>query len=1111
MQFASDTTETLAAAARLANSKRRLVNNLFGEGMSPKLRSLRLGLEALGLAPDEYLRHHSPRLLYAVPLVSNFEDILLGLTRKPKYILPMAGGTKTTGAIAEHWSERWLARRLDRAELLPNLRSTLRDDQLLSRISSDLSASSYASAHFEDGPIAEPVLHAQNSAGPIRFVERLYRNRNSYADKLSHDELEWIHIDMGLDEFIVDGAREGRQIIVTGNPGDGKTFLIQRLRAQLEAEYNAIVIPDANACRDAEVLSAWRSCDENKQPFILAINEWPLFELRRLARDEQFAPVEEAIRQVREAVFYGAAPDPPHGRVSVVDLNLRNVLADRVTLAAVDRLTADRFVSELDSADPASVNVQRLRSSRVQERLAALLQQAARRGEHTTMRQLMGFVAYLITGGTDATGRLRSQKDDRYLYANLAFDGGDGPLFDLVRRAFDPARVTYPSFDEDLWRGTTDPSDWLDPSDVPVAAAGLPEEDRERCFRSAKRRFYFEHAAGDRAARGPCPTTRRCSIACSQKAFKGTPNSCATSCSRSTASIEPDSKKDEDNRLTLWQSHRYDVQAPAAFVAMYHEPADGMAVEGPSVATWVSSWLATDLHRVSQFALRTSQHDGQHTRLLVDRELYLTLREAAVGLGRSTWSRSAARKVTRFVDELHRLFHEPKALSDLEMRNVDTDLRTKLQVRLAPAEVPAMSSIENPTSAAAPESPDTLLRRIYDEEFGFLPTNSSMKPVHVANALARRLTGTTTDHLPLARVIRQYTKKQTGGYMEERNPNSAILEAFPDRFQDSYGNPPSDERLTAFRSLAKETLGADGAAFEADQSSFTLSHVRMITTDLSDNGSGDLLAALLCAGQDHPGRTGAELLGTLMQEDADPWTMVGWPMLDVGTQKDAALSGAALTRSERVAPLLATDPNGVILSPMLRELRARYDQLAEYERTYGAKLTALRRMVLFGCFAIHVHMIRRCGEVLGLDGPRPPILLDLFDGQRRSLREASAATLQAGFRASSNWCCTASASTSARSPPKAGKSVSASISTASRRRRQRPDPRRVRGSAGRRQLGRRARRGLLEDRIWRRRPKIGQGLTVARAARARPPQRLSPALRRPRARRQGTQALWHQR
>ena len=45
-------------------------------------------------------------------------------------------------------------------------------------------------------------------------------------------------------------------------------------------------------------------------------------------------------------------------------------------------------------------------------------------------------------------------------------------------------------------------------------------------------------------------------------------------------------------------------------------------------------------------------------------------------------------------------------------------------------------------------------------------------------------------------------------------------------------------------------------------------------------------------------------------------------------------------------------------------------------------------------------MIRRCGDVLpDGEGIRPPILLDLFDGRKRSLREASAASLQGGFRA----------------------------------------------------------------------------------------------------------------
>ena len=299
-------------------------------------------------------------------------------------------------------------------------------------------------------------------------------------------------------------------------------------------------------------------------------------------------------------------------------------------------------------------------------------------------------------------------------------------------------------------------------------------------------------------------------------------------------------------------------------------------------------------------------------------------------------------------------------------------------------------------SAAPIDTPDVLLRRIYDEEFGFLPTNRSMKPVHVANGLARRVVGATKDFRPLAKVIRQYVKKQAAGYLEERNPNSAIVDAYPEKFQDSHHNPPPDERLTAFRALAKDTLGADGAAFESGQSSFTLSHRRMITDDVSDNGAGDFLASLLTAGGGPA--VAATLLRDLLERNTDPWTMIAWPMLDVGAESEATLSGAALTRSERVsANLLAVAGDRQIASPTLRELRQRFDQLASYEKQ-GEKLTTLRRLVLFGCFAIHVHMIRRCAEVIP-DGPRPPILLDMFDGRRRSLREASAATLEGGRRA----------------------------------------------------------------------------------------------------------------
>lgn len=293
--------------------------------------------------------------------------------------------------------------------------------------------------------------------------------------------------------------------------------------------------------------------------------------------------------------------------------------------------------------------------------------------------------------------------------------------------------------------------------------------------------------------------------------------------------------------------------------------------------------------------------------------------------------------------------------------------------------------------------PAQLLRRIYDEDFGYLPVNASMKPVHVANGLARRTLGTQCDHTPLARILRQYVDNQRGGFKEERNPNAAILEAYGTRFADHFGHPPSDESLTRFRSLANETLGADDAVFPT-QASFTLSHARMVTGDVSDTGSGDLLAALLSAGGAKRPSPAQDLLVSLLKSDSDPWSTIGWPILDLGEEREASLGPVAQARADRVAVLLASDTSGTIKSPTLEGLRSRYDQLAAYEADYGSKLTTLRRFVLFGVFALHVHMVRRCHDVIA-DGPIPPLLLDLFDGRRQSLREASAATLQGGFRA----------------------------------------------------------------------------------------------------------------
>src|SRR3712207_7960216 len=55
---------------------------------------------------------------------------------------------------------------------------------------------------------------------------------------------------------------------------------------------------------------------------------------------------------------------------------------------------------------------------------------------------------------------------------------------------------------------------------------------------------------------------------------------------------------------------------------------------------------------------------------------------------------------------------------------------------------------------------------------------------------------------------------------------------------------------------------------------------------------------------------------TLFRSDdtTDPWTVIGWPLLDLGAERDAALTGAAEVRAERAATLLATSEAGDFLS-----------------------------------------------------------------------------------------------------------------------------------------------------------------------------------------------------
>jgi hypothetical protein len=102
-----------ALAVLLAQSKRgQQVNSVFGEGVNPRLRKIRDGLDALGLPTDDLLNHGGPRLVYGVELTENTRAYLLGMEKQPRYLLGQKSPKLRTRQIARWWMKRWLLPRL---------------------------------------------------------------------------------------------------------------------------------------------------------------------------------------------------------------------------------------------------------------------------------------------------------------------------------------------------------------------------------------------------------------------------------------------------------------------------------------------------------------------------------------------------------------------------------------------------------------------------------------------------------------------------------------------------------------------------------------------------------------------------------------------------------------------------------------------------------------------------------------------------------------------------------------------------------------------------------------------------------------------------------------
>src|SRR5258708_4298757 len=112
------------ADALLGRSKQgRKVNSIFGEGVNPLMRKMREALTLVGLPSEMLLKHGNQRIIYGVPLASNFRRVLLGLETRPKYIVAQSSPRKKTAMINAYWINRWLSKRIEQDSVIMQVAS----------------------------------------------------------------------------------------------------------------------------------------------------------------------------------------------------------------------------------------------------------------------------------------------------------------------------------------------------------------------------------------------------------------------------------------------------------------------------------------------------------------------------------------------------------------------------------------------------------------------------------------------------------------------------------------------------------------------------------------------------------------------------------------------------------------------------------------------------------------------------------------------------------------------------------------------------------------------------------------------------------------------------
>lgn len=615
------------------------INHVFGEGASPKMRlltmSIRELLESTNEDSKDFSKHSMSRIVYGACLASNTLDYLLGKADAPEYYTDIEYYQEGTEKIINYWRERWLRSRLNYDPIFERIRSFNKETLLVgNQIDED---EEWTFKKLKE--VSHMPVNDDKKVG-LQFIRDFYRGTSAYADHVDEELLAHIHLKTKLDDAIIKAAKQGKDIVLTGSPGDGKTHIIRMLKKKLEKLPNsAIVELDASTRSNEGIYKSWRTAREKQVPFVIAINAAVLYAVYCAYPD--FEPVRNAYLQMINSVVFHNEEQQTDSLV-VVDLSKREALTSEILKQAIIKMTDEKHYKECKDCpffDTCVVKKNRelLNTELFQERLDIILRRVSLQGYHATLRELQSFIAYLIFGNRTCKQLNQTAGNNQYDLVNLVYSG-KGNLFTAINNAIDPINISHPVWDEKILLNEISTDSWIEGYAVPAEAIAYDNDDM---FNLRKRQFFFFNLYGDELLKILDDDAARFQKFLEQdngriikdlisklNGFFGAVNASNT-------------------KLQIWSGHRYNNEPRKVLVSAGVIKKNEFSVGRPTLL----SSMQSGIDMTSNY-IRLEKKDSPNIFLKVDFEMYLLLNEAERGVPVLFMESDLVKKVWRFIEQL---------------------------------------------------------------------------------------------------------------------------------------------------------------------------------------------------------------------------------------------------------------------------------------------------------------------------------------------------------------------------------------------------------------------------------------------------------------------------